>query len=345
MSAYPLVSVVLPCFDAEQCVAEALESLLQQTYPNLELLAIDDGSGDSTARILRAYAVRDSRIRILSNPTNQGLIASLNRGVREAEGELIARMDSDDVAAPRRIERQVAVLRAQPEIGVVGTAIRLVSRDGRPIRPRPVRCVTPSGARFMALFATPLAHSTLMSRASVMKQHPYGVSPNSLHTEDYELFTRLLAAGVNFLNLDEPLVTVRIGPGGISLRFEYVQIRNFLICSRRHFERTLGRTPPAGPHRVLINRMDRTTSPRDLVYGLRLLDRIEAVFLARESASAREVRAIAAMQRCDILIQAGLKGPMAVRVAAGLLAAYYMDRLLAPPARRYLRQKLESQQP
>lgn len=340
MSAHPVVSVVLPCFNAEHSVGAALESLLRQTYPDLEILALDDGSDDGTPRILGDYAARDSRVRLLRNSANQGLIATLNRGIHEARGRLIARMDGDDLAAPGRIERQVYTFRRRPEIGLVGVATRLVDIDGRSLRPRPVRCRTPGGARFMALFATPVAHPTIMARACVMRRHLYGGSPSSLHTEDYELFTRMLAAGVEFLNLEEPLVTVRVDPRGISQRFEQTQIRNFLECSRRHIERTLGRMPAAGPHRVLANRMDRTTSPQDLVRGLRLLDRIEAWSVAREPAAVDEIRAIADMQRADILVQAALRGRRRIQLAAGALAACYMDRLLSPTARAYLRQKL-----
>jgi hypothetical protein len=336
-----LVSIVLPCFNAAHVLAAALDSLLGQTYEHLEILALDDGSTDATAEILALYAARDVRIRVIRSHTNTGLIATLNRGVAEARGDFIARMDADDISAPGRIERQVEALMARPEIGLVGTGFELVSADGRrSLRPRPVRCLEPGGARFMALLATPVAHVTIVARARVMRSHPYGLSRDSLHTEDYELFSRMLESGVAFLNLDEPLMTVRVDSQGVSLRHEQIQVSNFVACARRHLERTMGSLPDVEAHKVLVNRLGPATTPRDLAGGLRWLDRIEQTFLAREPASAREVRAVADMQRVDILTQAALKGSLHVRLAAAGLAVRYAARILSAPARHYLATKV-----
>jgi glycosyltransferase involved in cell wall biosynthesis len=337
----PLVSVALPCFNAERFLPGALDSLLRQTYRDLEVLALDDGSSDATPRILERYAGEDTRVRIRANDRNLGLIPTLNRGVAEARGDFIARMDADDMAAPRRIERQVQALMIRPEVGIVGTGIELIDEaGGRSRRQAPMRCREPGAARFMALFATPLAHPTILARVPVMRAHPYGTSPDSLHTEDYDLFTRMLAAGVEFLNLDEPLVTVRVSEGSVSRRHEALQVANFVACARRHLERTLGFEPDPSAHRVLVNRMDDAVSARDLEAGLRCLDRVEAEFLAREPGSSQEVTGIADEQRVDILVQATLKGTPRVRLAAGRLAARYGRRLRSRRARRYLGAKL-----
>lgn len=341
MAEQPLVSVLLPCFDAERFVAAALDSLLDQTYGELEILAIDDASRDGTLAILEAHADRDERVRVLRNSHNLGLIATLNRGVAEARGELIARMDADDVSARRRIERQVEILRRRPDVDVVGTAIELVDAgSGEPLKPRPLRCLTPEGARFTALFATPLAHVTIVARAPTMRAHPYGISPDSQHTEDYELFARMLADGARLCSIDEQLMTVRVDPRGVSLRHEEVQVENFVRCAARHLERTLGACPEPAAHRVLVNRIDDTVGPADLRKGLRWLDRIEREFLPWEPDASADVHRAADLQRVDILVQAALKGSPAVRLAAAPLALRYGRRLLSPPARRYLAGKL-----
>jgi glycosyltransferase involved in cell wall biosynthesis len=341
MNGRPLVSVVLPCFNAERFLHEALDSVLRQTYQDLEVVALDDGSLDATARILERYAAQDARVRILANDSNLGLISTLNRGVAEARGAFIARMDADDVAAPARIARQVQTLTVRHEIGVVGTGIELIDQAGRRSRRRaPVRCREPGGARFMALFATPLAHPTMLARTSAMRAHPYGTSPDSLHTEDYDLFTRMLADGVEFLNLDEHLVSVRVNEGSVSRRHESIQVANFVACARRHLERTSGLKPDRSAHKVLVNRMDREVSARDLEAGLRLLDRVEQMFLSREPAAMGEVLGIADEQRVDVLVQAALKGSPRVRLAASRLAVRYARRLRSRRARRYLAGKL-----
>jgi glycosyltransferase involved in cell wall biosynthesis len=340
MSGSPLVSVVLPCYEAERSLAAALDSLLSQTYDRLEILALDDGSSDGTLHILEEYAARDGRVRVLRNATNEGVIRALNRGVAAARGEVVARMDADDVAAPTRIERQVEILAGRPEIDLVGTAVEVIDGDGRPLRPRPVRCLGPGGARFAALLASPAMHMTIAARASVMRAHAYGGSTCSLHTEDYEMFARMLDDGVGFANIDDPLMRVRSDPSSVSARFEAIQVENFVLCAARHLERTLGVRPDPGPHRVLVNRIDASVGARDLREGLGWLDRIERDFLAREPGAAAEVRRAADLQRVDILTQAALKGSPAVRLAAAPLALRYGRRLLSPAARSYLAGKL-----
>ena len=337
MTVRPLVSVVLPCFDAARFLGASLDSLVRQTYLELEIIAVDDGSRDGTLSVVSQYAADDSRIRILVNETNLGLVAALNRGVTAARGEFIARMDADDIAAPQRIEKQVDALICRPEIDVVATGIALVEEDGAHHRRRaPVRCRDAGEARFMALFATPLAHVTMMARAPVLKAYPYDVATDSLHTEDYELMSRMLAGGVAFMNLDEPLVAVRINAASVSGRHEALQKVNFVQCARRHLINTLGIDPDPGAHKVLVNRIDSAVNWHDVIAGLRLLDQLERTFVVREPYAAPGVRGIADEQRVDILIQALLKGRAGVRLTAGLLVLRYGGRLGDARARRYL---------
>jgi len=338
----PQVSVVLPCYEAERFLAESLQSLLAQTFGELEVLAIDDGSRDGTPEVLERFATRDARVRVLRNDVNRGVIETLNRGVAEARGEIVARMDADDVAAPTRIERQVEVLASRPEIDLVGTAVEVVDgASGRRLRPRPVRCLEPGGARFASLFATPAMHMTIAARAEVMRAYPYGGTPESLHTEDYEMFARMLRDGRGFCNVDEPLMTVRVDASSVSARHEAVQVENFVRCAADHLERTLEMRPPPAAHRVLVNRIDETVGAGDLRDGLRWLDRIEDEFLRREPQSAAaDVRRAADLQRVDVLVQAALRGSPGVRAMAPPLALRYARRLLSPPARGYLAGKL-----
>jgi glycosyltransferase involved in cell wall biosynthesis len=334
----PTVSVLLPCHDAQRFLPAALDSLLGQSYRDLEILAVDDGSIDATLEILDAYARREARMRVLSNRSHQGLIRTLNRAVGEATGQFIARLDADDVAAPERIERQVAALVRRPDIGVIGTAVVMLGEDGRR-RPHAVWCREPGGARFACLLVTPMVHTTILARASIMRDHPYADASDSLHTEDYELFSRMLEAGINLANLDEALVTVRVRSDGVSLSHEGLQIANFVTCSRRHLERTLGAGPEPSVHRVMVNRMDRMTTAGDLRDGLRWLDRIEQEYAKGEPDCADEIRAAADSQRVDILIQAVLKGRSRLRAAAAERALYYRRQLLSPAARHYFRAK------
>src|SRR6476659_5468798 len=103
MSAIPLVSVVFPFYNEEKYIAAAIESIVNQSYKNLEIVMINDGSTDRTPEIVNSYAKKDSRIKLINIPVNRGLINSLNTGIAAATGEYIARMDADDISALNRI--------------------------------------------------------------------------------------------------------------------------------------------------------------------------------------------------------------------------------------------------
>jgi len=124
----PLVSVVMPCYNANKYVQAAIESILRQTYDNLELIVVDDKSSDNSVEIINNF--QDSRLRLLRNPTNQGVTRTLNRAIRVAEGEFIARMDADDLCEPTRIERQAEAMRRDPALAVVGTGVKIIDQNG-----------------------------------------------------------------------------------------------------------------------------------------------------------------------------------------------------------------------
>lgn len=336
----PLVSVVLPCYQAERHLQEALDSLLRQTHRHLEVVAVDDGSTDGTAGILSTTARADPRVRILTQPENRGLVAALNRGVEAARGELVARMDADDVALPDRVARQVAALERWPGTDVVGTGVRLVDEEGRPMEQRPPRARTPVGCRFLSYLATPLVHPSILARARVLRAHPYRKAPETLHAEDYELFARMVRDGVVLRNLEEPLLLLRQGGGSVSRRFEEVQVANFVLCAREHLESGLGEAPDPRVHAVLVNRMGRSTDAAALRRGLRLLDALEQRFLADAAPVDRdEIRAVAHQQRVDVLLQALRRGSLGVRVAAVGEALRPPWSLVSSHGRRHLATK------
>ena len=129
METAPLVSVIMPVYNVEIYLAEAIESILTQTLSDLELIVIDDCSTDGSAAILRDYASRDERVRLLLHERNQGMASTRNSGIAVSRGEFIAMMDSDDISLPQRLEKQAAFLQAHPHIGVVGSYLQSVSAD------------------------------------------------------------------------------------------------------------------------------------------------------------------------------------------------------------------------
>lgn len=119
----PALTVAMPAYNAERYIGRAIESILNQTFTDLELVIVEDQSTDDTWRIINEYAARDDRIRVFRNEVNSGAAASSNRAIAEARAPLIAGMDADDISLPHRFETQLAMLRQHPEIAVVGSFV------------------------------------------------------------------------------------------------------------------------------------------------------------------------------------------------------------------------------
>ena len=208
MNASPRVSVVLAAYNAEAFLTEALESVLSQSFGDLELVVIDDGSNDATAGILGGF--RDRRVRVLTNPQNLGFAASLNRGIAVARGSYIARLDADDICGRDRLRRQVAYLDGHQEVAILGSAARVVgAAAGEAIWTLPQR---PLAVRFVALLRSPFLHPTVMLRRAAFKPGDLVYDASFAPAEDYELWSRALRF-VEGANLPEPLVTYRLHRG------------------------------------------------------------------------------------------------------------------------------------
>ncbi len=200
----PAVTVLLPVRNGSAHLPAALESIFSQTFTDFELLVIDDGSTDATPEILRA--VKDPRLRVITNPQNIGLVPALNRGLELARGEFIARQDHDDISLPERLQKQVGYLRAHPQCVLVGTEATQTDGEGR----RMYQLLRPHGAeeiRWYLCFDNAFIHSSVMFRREVVRQEFRGYGP-SYHSEDYALWSRIARARET-ANLPEPLLLYR----------------------------------------------------------------------------------------------------------------------------------------
>ncbi len=215
----PAVSVLMAVKDGAPWVREAVQSVLSQTEPDLELIVIDDGSTDATPALLDA--VRDPRLRV-HRQESRGLTAALNRALGLARAPLVARLDADDVALPERLARQRAHLDAHPEVGLLGTAAREVDEAGREVRL--VRPPTDDGAIRRALIrANPFVHSSVMLRRALCEAVG-GYDERLPVAQDYDLWMRLgRATGLG--NLPDVLVVRRLVPGRVSVEREAERLR------------------------------------------------------------------------------------------------------------------------
>lgn len=154
------ISVVMPAYNAEKYIGQAIESILNQTYSNFEFIIINDGSNDKTKEVILSY--KDDRIIYLENERNFGIVVTLNKGLEKANGEYIARMDADDIAEPNRFEKQIKYLDKNIEIGVLGSGI---CTFGENIESKK-RLFTTNADQLKAelIFSSCIAHPTVMIR-------------------------------------------------------------------------------------------------------------------------------------------------------------------------------------
>ncbi|MDX0520698.1 glycosyltransferase [Sinorhizobium medicae] len=221
----PLVSVLLPVYNAEPYIAAALESVLRQDYQRVEVIAIDDGSTDRSRDILERYGKTDSRLSIISRE-NRGLVASLNEGLALAKGELIARMDADDIAYPSRLSRQVALFGEEPRLALCGTGIDMLIGN-RIIRGRPNPIYRPGSLRTLSMFFTIFMHSTVVYNRTIIPDEMLRYDSNYVHAEDFDLFRRI-ADRFPVHMIDEPLVAYRIHEDSVTSKHKRQMRRTHL---------------------------------------------------------------------------------------------------------------------
>lgn len=201
-----LISVVMPCYNAAPWLDAAIESILKQSHGELELLAVDDGSTDTTPEILARAARRDPRVRVLGGGANAGIVAALNRGLDQAQGTYIARMDADDISLPRRFERQLGFLEATG-IDLCGSWCTEFSYGV----PHVVRWPhSEAMLRTAMLFQNGICHPTLMAKRTVFGKLRY--REDYRLAEDYDLYARAYR-DFRLANVPEILLRYRRHPG------------------------------------------------------------------------------------------------------------------------------------
>ena len=196
-----MVTIGLPFYNAEKYLALAIESVLQQTYTNWELLLLDDGSTDNSLSIAQSYAQKDSRIKVISDGKNKNLATRLNELPSLAQGLYLARMDADDIMHSARIERQLSVLKAHPEIDVLGTNAYIINDENAVTSTR--YPITPKNTLTRV---KSFIHPTIIAKKQWFLENPYDTK--ALRMEDAELWYRTHSK-YHFVRLNEPLLFYR----------------------------------------------------------------------------------------------------------------------------------------
>lgn len=226
------ITVLFPVYNASAYLKEAIDSILDQTFRDFQLLAINDGSTDDSVAIIESY--QDDRIKLVHNEQNLGLIATLNKGIDMIESPYIVRADADDICLPERLEKQFKFMEANPEIGISGTWHEMLGHPSG--RKRGTKYSTDDEMiRIRHMYQVHLTHGTSIIRKKVLDEFNLRFDPDFKHAEDYDLFVRM-SKHCKMANIPEVLYLVRYHEGSVSRKFNDVQKANSVRVSRRQFK-------------------------------------------------------------------------------------------------------------
>jgi len=228
------VSVILPTFNGSRFVRDAIESIQQQDFQDWELIVVDDGSRDATEEIVKKLSLVDKRIRYLKNQQNFGIQKSLNRGLQEARGEYIARIDDDDTwIDPEKIKKQVEFLDSHPAYVLVGTGTVVANEKGKELY-RFLNLETDEEIRNRLLAKNCFTHSSVLFRkAAALKFGGYSEDPSVRHIEDYDLWLKLGTIG-KLANLPIYGTRFMLRKGAISSKNKIDQFRKAISLARKY---------------------------------------------------------------------------------------------------------------
>jgi glycosyltransferase involved in cell wall biosynthesis len=212
-----MVSVIMPVYNSDRFLSQAIQSILDQTYSDFELIIIDDGSNDRSWDIVLDFQKRDERIRSLRHHNNKGVAAASNRGLEMASGKYIARMDSDDISLPDRFADQVGFLEAHPDIGILGGKMRFMDENGK------LKGVFPVihgnlNIHWNFMFESPFSNTTVMYRKSLVEDYGLKYNQSAFYGEDYDFWCRLLPM-TQGENLAKVVLHCRLHPLSLTPRY------------------------------------------------------------------------------------------------------------------------------
>lgn len=229
----PAVSVIMPVYNAGPYLQRAIASILEQGFRDLELIVIDDGSSDGSAMVIASFT--DPRLRSFTQE-NQGIVATLNRGIELARGRYIARMDADDESLPDRLEQQITIMEAEPGIAVLSSFVDLVDEQGRPAGTWATDRATPDERTIRAILPRTncIAHPAVVIRRSSLGEMRY--APRQQGAEDWDLWLRMASRGLRIGKVGRPLLRYRVhGASIMGGQKKAVSLRRRLIATRHRF--------------------------------------------------------------------------------------------------------------
>jgi len=257
MQKIPRISVIMPVYNREHYVAEAIESIIYQTFKDFEFIIIDDGSTDCSLEIIEGYSEKDLRIKVIRNQHNIGIPRTRNKGIDLAQGEYVAFMDSDDISLPERFAKQIDFMEKNPEIFVLGTQCEFIDSKGNYIRTKNLPLL-PIEVRWF-LYGKSIINSSVMARSELFKLLGYK-HKNIKSASDYEIWTR------------------------ISEKFLIANLPDVLLRFRRHDSRiskTARDNQKSNSYQIIRERLHKLTGVElttEQIEGFRYTNRIKDVY-------------------------------------------------------------------
>ncbi len=238
----PVVSILLPAYNAEATLNQALESISRQTLADFECIVINDNSKDDTATIAKAWTQRDQRFKVYHQSEHSGIVDALNRGLSLAQGQFVARQDADDISRPERLAKTIALIETDPDLAAVGCQVAMF----------PAEQVSPGFAAYGSWLnslntseeiardiwiESPLPHPTVVIRPEALSSCP-GYR-NSAWPEDYDLWLQMFTAGWKFAKVPEILYEWRHHSDRLTLCDARYSVEAFLDCKLHHLAQQL----------------------------------------------------------------------------------------------------------
>lgn len=203
----PLISIIMPVYNAANFLPQAIESILNQTYSHFEFIIIDDDSKDNSWKIIKQYAKKDNRIHCFKNEINLGVSLTSNIGSSKAKGKFLARMDADDISFPTRLEKEIRYLLSNPSVIAVGGQCIIIDESNRSIGKKNFP-IYPNDLKNMIFWAIPIQQPSMMVNLSKLPKNFVWYSRNSDSAEEVDLFFRFMLYG-DIANINDDVLFYR----------------------------------------------------------------------------------------------------------------------------------------
>ncbi|QJD97556.1 glycosyltransferase [Mucilaginibacter robiniae] len=220
----PKLSVILPVYNTEKYIKEAVDSILNQTYKDFELIVLNDASTDGTLGILQQY--QDTRLKVITNEQNLKVVKTLNKGLDLAQGEYIARMDADDISHPQRFEKQIQFLEQHPDVDFVGSWVQTFGSESNIMR----AATEHEHIKVRLFFLNPIFHPVVMFRRESFEKHGLRYDEHFTNAEDYGMWVKAIDH-IKFANVPEILLKYRVHSFNVSV----IKASNRAVLDEIHY--------------------------------------------------------------------------------------------------------------